>query len=130
MIQTKTTSVSRLWNANLRIRVGDSVTHNAATWVNKTGINEEPSNTSSNWDLVFSENTDIITLSGTRFRICKLATNPTLGVPETGDYVVNGRLPDALILYAEYSGTGDINNFGTLAANFTDGSYTKVKHVK
>ena len=129
MIQTKTTSVSRSWNANLRIRVGDSVTHNAATWVNKTGINEEPSNTSSNWDLVISENTDIITLSGTRFRICKKPSNPTLGVPENGDYVVNGRLEDAIILFAEYD-TGDVNDFGTLANKFTDGSYIGVSFEK
>ncbi|MGB0896916.1 MAG: hypothetical protein ACPGRW_06310 [Flavobacteriaceae bacterium] len=72
---------------------------------------------------------DIITLSGTRFKLCKKASNPTQGVPEVGDFVANGRLEDALILYAEYN-TGDIHNFGTLANNFTDGSYTKVKYVK
>ena len=75
-----------------------------------------------------SLNTDIITLNNTRFRICKKPSNTTIGIVEEGDYVTMGRLEDALIIQAKYN-TGDVNDFGILANNFTDGSYTQVKYV-
>lgn len=63
MIQAKTTSKVQLWNPYLRVRVGDSVNYAGNTYINKTGINSEPTNTT-NWDFVSSSSLLFVRISG------------------------------------------------------------------
>ena len=50
MLRLKT-SIEKVWSANLRFKVGDSVTFSGSTYVNKTGANGQP-DTSNDWDEV------------------------------------------------------------------------------
>ncbi len=76
-------------------------------------------------------NSPFISINDNLFRLIK---NPNNNNPinkktiEANDFVTNGFYnSNILIVSAKYSGTGSINDFGTYAGNYQDGSYTSVK---
>lgn len=82
-----------------------------------------------------SRSSNFQVLNNAEFRVHKLTTNEVFHTVEVNDVVTNGYFEDdnALIQYAIYKNTlgdNDINNFGTLANNYTDGNYSSVKPVK
>jgi len=96
MIQTKTTSITKNWSQRLRIKVGSSVSHNNKLWINKTGINSEPSIGSSDWELVFERSAQgrpIVTVFGNDFVLVKhpLNNNPTnSSIIQNDDFIIEG----------------------------------------
>jgi len=124
------------WASYKRYKVNEVVMHNGVSYQNTTGINTEPISGSVNWyspDFITDSDLPFIIVNNNLFRLIK---NPVNNNPvnkktvELNDFIDNGYYDDSvLIIRAKYN-TGDINDFGTLANNFTDGSYTQVKYVE
>jgi hypothetical protein len=104
MLKIKTTPAEKVWNLNLRVKVGDSVRHIGKDWANTSGINTEPNDNSSNWKSVGSSSLTsqefVATAGQTDFNI----TN----APDTIQLVFTGR---NLALPSEYSYNAGLLSF-------------------
>lgn len=87
MLKTKTTVQEIPWNLNLRVRVGDTVTHVSNTWVNITGKNSEPG-VGTDWEPLTVSGT--ISINGNTFTLRKHPSNTLTGVLEINDMIVSG----------------------------------------
>lgn len=97
MLKTKTTASSQAWNSNLRIRVGDTVTHLDREWTNTSGVNNEPGFNNSNWEVVKpkqgAEGKPLIDINGNLFTLDKHPNNDNLAnaeVVEVNDMIIDG----------------------------------------
>lgn len=78
MLKTKTTVTNQPWNLNLRVRVGQCVSHIGRDWTSITGINTEPGFNSSNWELmspIKNEPLPIVVVFGNPFTLIKHPQN-------------------------------------------------------
>lgn len=82
MIQTKTTSSNQAWANHLRVRVGQTVSHNDGLYINKTGRNTEPG-VGFDYDFVGllnkKDSKPIVIVNGNPFYLTK---NPNNNTPE------------------------------------------------
>lgn len=93
MLIVKTTK-NKAWNANLRVRVGQSVIYAGSTWVNKTGFNSEPG-VSTDWEEVSGGASYIVPFG--ELTVYKLSTNSDLENIEAGD-IATGQLNTGIFL--------------------------------
>lgn len=68
-----------------------------------------------------------IIASGGIFKWSKKPSNTTDTIV-AGEVITNGRISETVHVYSAIYESGDINDFGTEANNFTDGSYTEVQY--
>ena len=67
-----------------------------------------------------------IVASGGVFKWNKKPSNTT-NTLVAGEVITNGRISETIHIYSAIYVSGDINDFGTQANNFTDGSYREVQ---
>lgn len=117
MLQSKTTSRTQAWSVNLRPKVNEIVTHNSQTWVNVTGMNTEPSDTSTDWLQIggggaAASNLQAVTDEGA-------TTNNGITITDTGEalrFMTTGEQDK----YIEFDGGGD--DFRLMHTTFDGGS--------
>lgn len=96
MLKSKTTVTSQAWSLELRVSVGDCVSHDGRDWVSVNGINTEPGFNSSNWEVVSPIKRaprPVVDVFGYPFTLIKHIdnTDPTMAETiENNDMIVNG----------------------------------------
>lgn len=98
MIAVKTNSKEASWSLDSRYKVNRIVLHNNSYWVNKTGKNSEPVESSQDWDFIRSKTIteETIIIDGNEFKYKNNSDTGTSLVPAEGDLALFGIINEVI----------------------------------